>query len=89
MQKEYKTKVIIDREEYIMLSKEKIDRINQLARKSKDAGLNEEEKIEQQNLRKEYLAKFRESFKAQLDNIEIVDTVETIEEDVEIEIKLN
>jgi uncharacterized protein YnzC (UPF0291/DUF896 family) len=69
-----------------MLSKEKIDRINELAKKSKGAGLNEEEKIEQQNLRQEYLAKFRENFKAQLENIEIVDTVE---EDVEIETKVN
>ncbi|MBN7772542.1 DUF896 domain-containing protein [Clostridium aminobutyricum] len=69
-----------------MLSKEKIDRINELARKSKVVGLSEEEKIEQNNLRQEYLAKFRESFKAQLENIEIVDT---IEEDVEIDIKVN
>lgn len=69
-----------------MLSKDKIDRINELARKSKVVGLSEEEKIEQNNLRQEYLAKFRESFRAQLENIEIVDS---IEEDVEIDIKVN
>lgn len=69
-----------------MLSKDKIDRINELARKSKVVGLSEEEKIEQSNLRQEYLAKFRESFRAQLENIEIVDS---IEEDVEIDVKVN
>lgn len=69
-----------------MLSKDKIDRINELARKSKVVGLSEEEKIEQSNLRQEYLANFRESFRAQLENIEIVDS---IEEDVEIDIKVN
>lgn len=56
-----------------MLSKEKIDRINLLARKSKSEGLSPEEKKEQQVLRTEYLAKFREQFKAQLDCIEFVD----------------
>ncbi|MCR5481700.1 MAG: DUF896 domain-containing protein [Clostridia bacterium] len=56
-----------------MLSKEKIDRINTLARKSKNEGLTQEEKSEQHSLRQEYLARFRESFKAQLENIEIVD----------------
>ncbi|QEK11925.1 DUF896 domain-containing protein [Crassaminicella thermophila] len=56
-----------------MLSKEKLDRINFLARKSKKEGLNEAEKIEQKNLRQEYLKKFKESFRKQLENIEIVD----------------
>ncbi len=59
-----------------MLCKEKIDRINELARKSKTAGLSEEEKLEQQALRMEYLEAFRKSFRAQLENIEIVDAVE-------------
>ncbi|MHC1722285.1 MAG: DUF896 domain-containing protein [Aminipila sp.] len=69
-----------------MLSKEKIDRINELAKKSKVVGLTDVEKEEQQLLRKEYLAKFRESFRNQLSNIEIV---EDIEEEVEIEVKVN
>lgn len=56
-----------------MVSKEKIDRINALARKSKAEGLTLEEKKEQQELRKEYLENFRKSFRAQLDAIEIVD----------------
>ncbi len=56
-----------------MISKEKIERINALARKSKNEGLTEDEKSEQHSLRQEYLARFRESFRAQLENIEIVD----------------
>jgi len=56
-----------------MLSKEKIDRINALARKSKSECLTPEEKEEQAVLRKEYLAKFREHFKGHLDSIQFVD----------------
>lgn len=56
-----------------MLPKDKMDRINELARKSKQCSLNEEETQEQACLRKEYLAAFRESFIQQLENIEIVD----------------
>lgn len=57
----------------IMLSKEKIDRINFLAKKAKAEGLTEDEKKEQQELRKEYLENFREGFRRQLESIEIVD----------------
>lgn len=56
-----------------MLSKEKLDRINILARKAKFEGLTEEETKERDKLRKEYLASFRNSFKMQLDNVKIVD----------------
>ena len=56
-----------------MVSKEKLERINILARKAKSEGLTETEKKEQGNLRKEYLTSFRNSFRMQLDNIEIVD----------------
>lgn len=55
-----------------MLSKEKMDRINFLANKSKIEELTEEEKKEQRLLREEYLKKFRESFKARLDNIDFI-----------------
>lgn len=48
-------------------------RINELARKAKTVGLTEEEKIEQNLLRQEFLIKFRANFKAQLDRIEFVD----------------
>lgn len=55
------------------MDKNKIARINELAKKSKTIGLTSEEKEEQKKLREEYLAAIRKSFKAQLDNIEIVD----------------
>ena len=55
-----------------MITKELIDRINVLAKKSKNIGLTEDEKEEQKRLRKEYLASFRNNFKKQLDSIEIV-----------------
>ena len=55
------------------MDKNKIDRINELAKKSKTTGLTDIEKAEQKSLREEYLNAVRKSFKAQLDNIEIVD----------------
>lgn len=51
----------------------KIDRINELAHKSKNEGLNEQEKTEQAILRKEYIDSFKASMTATLDNIYIVD----------------
>jgi uncharacterized protein YnzC (UPF0291/DUF896 family) len=47
----------------------KIDRINELARKSKtEAGLTPEEKAEQAALRREYVAAVRANLTAQLDS---------------------
>jgi uncharacterized protein YnzC (UPF0291/DUF896 family) len=57
----------------MIISKEKLARINELARKSKHTPLGPEEKEEQRVLRAEYLKNFRESFRAQLDAIEFVD----------------
>ena len=48
-----------------------IDRINELARKSKAEGLTEEEKAEQAQLRQEYIAAVRLNLRTQLDNINI------------------
>ncbi|WP_261133759.1 DUF896 domain-containing protein [Bacillus sp. Marseille-Q3570] len=56
-----------------MLSKQKIDRINELAQKAKNEGLNKKEQEEQQKLRKEYLEAFRGGFKNQLRSIKVVD----------------
>ncbi|MFC7060319.1 DUF896 domain-containing protein [Halobacillus seohaensis] len=56
-----------------MLSNEKLNRINELSHKSKDQGLNEEEKQEQQELRQEYLKNVRKSFKNQLKGMTVVD----------------
>lgn len=56
-----------------MLSKEKIARINELARRAKTTGLTKEEITEQQQLRKEYIQSFRMSFTDHLHSIKIVD----------------
>ena len=50
------------------MERSKIDRINELARKSKEMPLTDEEKAEQAALRQEYILEFRASFGATLDN---------------------
>lgn len=50
-----------------------IKRINELARKAKTVGLTQDEADEQQRLRREYLAAFREGVKQKLDSIILVD----------------
>ena len=55
------------------MEKAKIDRINELAHKSKSEGLTETEKEEQRILRLEFLAEIRADFKATLESIEIVE----------------
>lgn len=50
------------------MEKEKVARINELARKQKAEGLTEEEKAEQKALRDEYIAEFRLSMGMMLDN---------------------
>ena len=50
------------------MEKSKVDRINELARKSKSEGLTPEEKEEQAQLRQEYIADFRRSTIEILDN---------------------
>ncbi|MCD7823381.1 MAG: DUF896 domain-containing protein [Oscillospiraceae bacterium] len=52
------------------MNQEKIARINFLAKKSREEGLTEEEKQEQQLLRDEYRAAIRANLTATLDNIE-------------------
>ena len=56
-----------------MVTKEQIDRINALARKSKSEGLTEAEKAEQAELRELYVKSFKESLTAQLESTYIVD----------------
>ncbi|MGN0659707.1 MAG: DUF896 domain-containing protein [Emergencia sp.] len=63
-----------------MITQEKIDRINALARKSRTSeGLTPEEKEEQQALRREYIDAFKANLRAQLDNIEFVEKEEEAE----------
>lgn len=53
------------------MEKEKVDRINELARKKKTVGLTEAEVLEQAELRRQYLADFREGMKQMLDQVYI------------------
>lgn len=53
------------------MTEEKIERINILARKAKAEGLTEEEKAEQQVLRREFIDDFKRNLRGQLDNISI------------------
>lgn len=48
-----------------------IDRINELARRSKSTGLSQEEKEEQARLRREYIAAIRGNLRSQLDRIDV------------------
>ncbi|WP_432408843.1 DUF896 domain-containing protein [Wukongibacter sp. M2B1] len=56
-----------------MQPKERIDRINHLAKKAKREGLTTMEKQEQKKLREEYLKTFRKNFRGQLDRIKFED----------------
>ncbi|MDD3362980.1 MAG: DUF896 domain-containing protein [Hespellia sp.] len=56
----------------------KIQRINELARKSKAEGLTEAESREQQILRREYIDSFKRNLTAQLNQIDIQEKDGTI-----------
>lgn len=60
------------------MTEEKIERINQLARKSKAEGLTESEAKEQQILRREFIEDFKRNLRGQLDNISIQEADGTI-----------
>lgn len=65
------------------MSDEKIARINELAKKSKEMGLSEAEIREQKRLRQEFLAEFRKNFRNDMDKINIVEkdgTVRTLKD---------
>lgn len=55
------------------MTQEKINRINELAHKSKTVGLTDSEKEEQAQLRREYIDSFKASLIGQLENTYIVD----------------
>lgn len=53
------------------MDQNKLNRINELARKSKSTGLTPQEKEEQKKLRADYIAVIRMNLRSQLDNISI------------------
>lgn len=59
-----------------MSMEEKIERINQLARKAKTVGLSDEEIDERNELRKQYIEVFKGNLKIQLDSIRYVEDEE-------------
>ena len=54
------------------MDQKKLDRINELARKSKIEELTDDEKLEQKALREEYIKNFRASMRGILNNTTIV-----------------
>lgn len=61
------------RKEEKTLKQEKINRINELAKKARETELSAEEIAERDALRQEYLAAVRQNFRKTLESIEIVD----------------
>ena len=55
------------------MDKKLIERINALAKKSREQGLTEEEKAEQAKLRAQYIAAFRAGTEQTLKSVRIVD----------------
>ena len=55
------------------MEQKKIDRINHLAKKAKETGLEPHELEERDRLRREYIDSFKSSLKAQLDSITVVE----------------
>ncbi|MCH5323800.1 MAG: DUF896 domain-containing protein [Eubacterium sp.] len=55
------------------MEKEKIERINYLARESRVRELSDEEKAEQTALRNEYRARFKQNLMSELDRVYIED----------------
>ena len=56
-----------------MLSPDKLNRINELSRKSKKDGLSTEEAKEQSALRQEYLQTFRQTMRGTIENVKVID----------------
>ena len=56
-----------------MITQKTIDRINELAHKSKKEGLTPSEKEEQKRLRQEYIEAIRGNIRSQLDNVDIIE----------------
>lgn len=61
------------------MEKEKVERINELARKSRTLGLTEEEKEEQHLLRTQYLREFRANMEETLRCVQVQQPDGTVE----------
>lgn len=61
------------------MTDERINRINELYKKSKNEGLSAEEKEEQTRLRKEFVADVKGNLRAQLNNIDMVNADGSVE----------
>ncbi|MCD7884218.1 MAG: DUF896 domain-containing protein [Lachnospiraceae bacterium] len=61
------------------MNQEKLQRINELARRAKAEGLTEAEREEQARLRREYIDAVRQNLRGQLDNIDVVNPDGTVE----------
>lgn len=61
------------------MTQEKIQRINELYRKSQAEGLSEAEKKEQDLLRKEYIANVKKNLRNQFNNIDMVNDDGSVE----------
>ncbi|NLY87382.1 MAG: DUF896 domain-containing protein [Clostridiales bacterium] len=59
------------------MKQEKIERINELAHKAKGTGLTAKEKLEQAELREEFLSEIRADIRASLESIELIDDEST------------
>ena len=57
----------------MVVSDTTLARINELAKKAKTVGLTEEEIAERDRLRQEYLRNFRQKFRSQLEQIQILE----------------
>lgn len=55
------------------MDQKRLDRINELAHKAKAEGLTEAETAERQTLRDAYLKNFRESFRSQVEMLQVYD----------------
>ena len=55
------------------MEKKKLDRISELAKKTREAELTAEEMCEQKSLREEFIAAYRENLREQLENMYVVD----------------
>lgn len=60
------------------MSELNLERINELARKSKAEGLTEAEKAEQAELRRVYIEAVRRNLRGQLNNIDVVEKDGTV-----------